>query len=521
MEKENIWRYGLVPFETKGKDKDKDSDKDKNNIDTAGKALLENENIDWSRSVEVQKQFEPDVILATYSDTKAWTPFASCGCEPRDLYTILQCNALVCALATFLYLDKRNDKAVSALVHQKEILHPGMIESIWSEISKRYNRNIKQDYLENCLLHIIKETKAPGSKRTIQAPPVLAPIIEAVLLKKVDEHSKIDKHFRTLMTVYNTYAYAPEGRSVRMGHSEVEKPSSISASTERKRQNRLCIAYERFYKEWMGISPPLQKNEHIEDTYASDFLQELVFHHRALSRSEQELEIAFGEYQSKIKPDIDGEVDDIAQTLYCLCRIPLVFGADKLKFRRRKTEYAFGQYFNFIKLTTVRFYERAGRNLEKACDMIRDLLDDQKFESLLKTNEETMNHCVRDFPDKFSIKRATAAVEGILEPDYYGKNSIAYAPSPDEYFSIVTETSQEKKNPVRTVRKNGKLKIEVDPDKVEPDISVAIARFKSKEIRDVFLSDLDAAERILANAINASSDQVILIELEAEDNKAH
>lgn len=116
---------------------------------------------------------------------------------------------------------------------------------------------------------------------------------------------------------------------------------------------------------------------------------------------------------------------------------------------------------------------------------------------------------------------AAAAVEGIFQPDYYGKNSIAYAPSPDEYFSIVTETSQEKKNPVRTVRKNGKLKIEVDPDKVEPDISVAIARFKSKEIRDVFLSDLDAAERILANAINASSDQVILIELEAEDNKAH
>ena len=515
MENKNIWRYGLVPFE------DNDNDEDKDKIDTAGKALQENENIDWSRSVEFQKQFEPDVILATYSDTKAWTPFASCGCEPRDLYKILQCNALVCALATFLYLDKRNDRAVSALVHQKEILHPGMIESIWSEISKRYDRNKKQDYLENCLLHIIKETKAPGSKRTIQANPVLAPIIEAVLLKKVDEHSKIDKHFRTLMTVYNTYAYAPEGRSVRTGHSEAEKPSSISASTERKRQNRLCIAYERFYKEWMELSPPLQKNEHIGDTYASEFLQELVFHHRALSRSEQELKVVFGEYQSKIKLDIDGEVDDIAQTLYCLCRIPLVFGADKLKFRRRKTEYAFGQYFNFIKLTTVRFYERAGRDLEKACDMIRGLLDDKKFESLIKTNEETMDHCVHNLTDKFLVKIAVAAVKGLSEPDYYGKNSIAYAPSPDEYFSIVTETSREKKNPVRTVRKNGKLKIEVDPDKVEPDISVVIARFGSKEKRDAFLSDLDATGHIISNAINAISGQVIPIALEAKDDEAH
>jgi|GEM_PF-3869843 len=510
MEKENIWKYGLVPFE------DNDNDEDKDKIDTAGKALQENENIDWSRSIEFQKQFESDVILATYSDTKAWTPFASCGCEPRDLYTILQCNALVCALATFLYLDKGNDKAVSALVHQKEILHPGIIESIWSEISTRHKRNIKQDYLENCLLHIIKETKAPGSKRTIQANPVLAPIIEAVLLKKVEEHSKIDKHYRTLMTVYNTYA--PEGRSVRMGS---EKPSSISESTERKRQNRLCIAYERFYKEWMRISPPLQKNEHIEDTYASDFLQELVFHHRALSRSERELEVVFGEYESKIKPDIDDEVDDIAQTLYCLCRIPLVFGADKLKFRRRKTEYAFGQYLNFIKLTTVRFYERAGRNLEKACDMIRGLLDDQKFEGLLKTNEETMDHCVHNLTDKFSVKRAAAAVEGFLEPDYYGKNSIAYAPSPDEYFSIVTETSQEKKKQVQTVRENGTLKIKAGQKQLEPDVSVAIARFKNKETRDAFLSDWDAAEHIIANAINASSDQVILIELEAEDNGAH
>ena len=45
MEKENIWKYGLVPFE------DNDNDEDKDKIDTAGKALQENENIDWSRSI--------------------------------------------------------------------------------------------------------------------------------------------------------------------------------------------------------------------------------------------------------------------------------------------------------------------------------------------------------------------------------------------------------------------------------------------------------------------------------------
>ena len=514
----DIWEYGLVPFESE------------EDICKAENMYLENNNYDLRNMMLLDKTIKQDVISALYSEVKPWIPFADCGCEPQKLYAILRCNALICALATFSRLDKRNDSAVSDLVSQE--LEAGEIKSIWDETLEYKWSKSRLDYLSHYLHHIAykdKERIQIGKKkrvrRVIKTSPVFAPIAETILLRKSREFEnseKVDKLFWTLVKVYATYA--PDGRLVRMGYSKTENPPSIPAATERQQRHRLCAAYEQFYNVWMGIPLSSVKNKCDEDTYISVFLQELVFHHRALSRSERALEnvAARRKYESKITLDVNSAVDDIAQTLYCTCRIPLVFGAEKLQFRKReKTDYFFGQYLDFIKLAIIRFYEQANHDVEGVCREIKKLLKNPDFKELFKENGENTKRCTTDLSERNLTEIAAAAVEGIFQPDYYGKNSMSYALSPDEHFSIVTETSQEKKNPVRTVRKNGKLKIEVDPDQVEPDISVAIARFKSKEIRDVFLSDLDAAERILANAINASSDQVILIELEAEDNKAH
>lgn len=452
----DIWEYGLVPFESE------------EDIRKAEDMYLENNNYDLRNMMFLDKTIEQDIISALYSEVKPWIPFADCGCEPQKLYAILRCNALICALATFSCLDKRNDSAVSDLVSQE--LEAGEIKSIWDETLEYKWSKSRLDYLSHYLHHIAyKDTKRIqiGKKkrvrRVIKTSPVFAPIAETILLRKSKEFEnseKVDKLFWTLVKVYATYA--PDGRFVRMGYSKTENPPSIPASTERQQRHRLCAAYEQFYNVWMGIPLSSMKNKCDEDTYISVFLQELVFHHRALSRSERELEVAFKEYQSKIKLDIDGEVDDIAQTLYCLCRIPLVFGADKLKFRRRKTDYFFGQYLDFIKLAIIRFYEQANHDVEDVCRTIRKLLRNPEIKELFKENGETMKRCVTnlpdmtDLPEKNLTEMAAAAVEGIFQPDYYGKNSIAYAMSPDEYFSIVTETSWEKKTQVLTVRKKWK-----------------------------------------------------------------
>ena len=514
----DIWEYGLVPFESE------------EDIRKAENMYLENNNYDLRNMMLLDKAIKQDVISALYSEVKPWIPFADCGCEPQKLYAILRCNALICALATFSRLDKRNDSAVSDLVSQE--LEAGEIKSIWDETLEYKWSKSRLDYLSHYLHHIAykdKERIQIGKKkrvrRVIKTSPVFAPIAETILLRKSREFEnpkKVDKLFGTLVKAYATYA--PDGRSVRMGYSEAERPSLVSESAERQRRHRLRVAYEQFYNVWMGMPLSSVKNKCDEDTYISVFLQELVFHHRALSRSERALEnvAARRKYESKTTLDVNRAVDDIAQTLYCTCRIPLVFGAEKLQFRKReKTDYFFGQYLDFIKLAIIRFYEQANHDVEDVCRTIRKSLRTPEFEGLFKENGETMKHCATGLLKKNLTEMAAAAVEGIFQPDYYGKNSIAYAPSPDEYFSIVTETSRAKENPVHIFRENGKLKIKVDSKKFDPDISVAIVRFGNKEKQDVFLSNLEATGQILSNAITAISDQVILIAPEDDDDEIH
>lgn len=507
----NIWEHGLVPFESEAE------------IIAAKKEYQEQNNIDLRHVIFLDKTIEQDVILAIYSDTKAWIPFADCGCEPRELYTILRCNALVCALATFSYLDTRSDRAISDLISQKKELDAGVIESILDEATERHRRNVKQDYLENCLLQIAykeKETVQAGKKTKselkIKTKPIFAPIIEVILSKKLEEldqrgEEKVDKLFPALVKVYDTYC--AEGRSVRAGYSKradsASIPEPISSEAKRQRRHRLCAAYERFYNEWMGMAILSQEHEREEDAHVSEFLQELVFHHRALSRSEQALKIASKHYEGEL--DIDGEVDNIAETLYCMCRIPLVFGADELRFRKRETEYAFGQYLDFIKLTIIRVYEQSNHDIGTACNTIRGLLKDSKFEELFKKLEKATDHCTIELPEKYLVERATAAVKGILKPDYYGKSGVTYAMSPDEYFSTVTETSRVNENSVHLFRENGKLKIQVDPREFGTDIRVGIACFKSKEKRDAFLTAPDEIKRIVAATFGATPEHFALV----------
>ena len=103
---ENIWKHGLVPFESEAE------------IIAAKKEFQEKNNIDLQHAMFLDKTIEQDAILAIYSDIKAWIPFADCGCEPRELYAILRCNALVCALATFSYLDTRSGRAILDLIRK-------------------------------------------------------------------------------------------------------------------------------------------------------------------------------------------------------------------------------------------------------------------------------------------------------------------------------------------------------------------------------------------------------------------
>lgn len=513
---ENIWKYGLVPFE---------SDEEIIAAEEDYQAKYRRDLKQWALGAQAGDR---NIIPGIYLTTNAWTPFADCGCEPKVLYDILEYNALVCALLTFLYLEKSNDRAISDLVSQQNELSVGVIESIWYDVTERYRRNKKQDYLENCLLQIAYKAKEEEPARTgkkaktefkIKTKPIFAPIVEVILSKKYEEFNKpdeekVDRLFPALVKTYDTYC--TKGRAVKTGHSRLagSAPISKSISSEAKRQrwHRLCTVYERFYNEWMGMDVSSQKNKCETDSCVSEFLKELVFHHRALLMSEQDLKRASSnlKYPKEGTQTIGREVEDIAATLRCRCQIPLVFGAEQLKFRKRDIDYAFGQYLDFIKLTVMLFYEQANHNTTAACDTIRDLLKDSKYKEDSKTFEQRRDDSAIDLPEELLAKIAKAAVEGISTPDYYGKGRIAYALSPDEYFSIDTRTSNESEIHVHTVESGRKMKIAVQPMKFDPDLSVGVACFKSKEKRDLFLTAPDEIGQSVAETFGADLDQIVL-----------
>ena len=153
---ENIWKHGLVPFESEGE------------IAEAEKEFEETYQVDLKYLVIREKSKPPiDAVLPAYYITKAWTPFVDCGREPQELYTILQCNALVCALIAFSYLDKNNDREVLDLISQekKKDLHTGVVEDILSDAYTHLKRNAAQEYLGNCLLYMVyKQDKQKKTK---------------------------------------------------------------------------------------------------------------------------------------------------------------------------------------------------------------------------------------------------------------------------------------------------------------------------------------------------------------------
>lgn len=190
-----------------------------------------------------------------------------------------------------------------------------------------------------------------------------------ILSKKYEEFNKPDKEkvdrlFPALVKTYDTYC--TKGRAVKTGHARLadsaSTPESISDAADRQRRHRLCTAYGRFYNEWMEMDVSSQKNKCETDSCVSEFLKELVFHHRALLMSEQDLKRASSnpKYSKEGSQTIGREVEDIAATLRCRCQIPLVFGAEQLKFGKRDIDYAFGQYLSLLFILDSSVFSEGG-----------------------------------------------------------------------------------------------------------------------------------------------------------------
>lgn len=436
-----------------------------------------------------------DIVQSAYSITQAWKPFLDYGCTSEELRTILQCNALVCSLMAFEYLSWPDVDVSKKLpeISKGFDIPPATIKDLIRDIRTQKKKadgnqsNAYANYFNNCLLNMI-------SQSDLTANPIFLPVIGALLLNR--EHKRrIDKDFRSLCRA--SYTYSPE--------------SNDFDELLRKQQSRLNASYDRFYNTLRDIVMSVPVSEDRAAKARTEFLKELIFHHRALSRCERDLSAL------TVRGNISFErqVNTILTALQYRCKIPVVFGADSFSFPEGKPMHALGQYYDFITLTAVSYYEKAHRNIEEAYNLILQCLNNYSFCEFL---ESEMNHKTlsenpnrrddKNIPGKHYAQRAQIVVDCFSPRDYYGNPNCEYTMTQDELLAICTDQShlcQSNDTATSNLRKMQCF---------DPDVGLFVVTFNCKKDKEDALAYPSILKSFLKQNFELKSNEIVFVDPE-------
>lgn len=478
---ENTWNQRLVLFQSE------------DDILGAEKQICDRYQTPLQYMISLRSDESPlRIVQSAYDITQAWKPFWDCNCTPEMLRTILQSNALVCSLISFEYLSRSNVDISEKLPEiSTGDIYPATVKDLLKDARKQKGRSGKThsdasvNYFNNCLLSMISQS---GST----ANPIFLPVVGALLLNR-DSNRRIDNAYRSLCRALNNYDFE----------------SDTSDEGLRKRQSKLNISYDSFYNTLRDVACSVPEAEDRVDKAKNEFLKELIFHYRALSKCEQDLlklpvraNMAF-EYQ----------ISTILATLQYKCKIPLVFGADSFSFPERNEMRALGQYYDFITLTAVSYYERAQRNINEAYNLIRQCLNDcslrEFLESELNCRTFSSNLSRRDDKNilgKYCALKAKKAVECFSPQYYYSSQNCEYAMTQDDLFRICT------------VHSNSYPPCNVSTSNLgsahsfDPDVGLIIFTFNSKKDKEDALAYPSILKSFLQQNFDLKSNEIAFVD---------
>lgn len=451
----------------------------------------------YQTPIEFMTSFRSDgsplgIVQSAYAITQAWKPFWDYGCTPEELSIILQYNALVCSLMSLKYLSCPSVDVIETLSRRlrESNIYPGNIKDFIKDAKaqkKEEDENQSgsyEDYFNNCLLNMISQSDS-------KANPIFLPAIEALLLNR-NRKRRIDKDFRSLYRISGTYIHE----------------SNTSDELLRKQQSRLNASYDRFYNTLRDVVRSVPKPEDSGDKAITEFLKELIFHHRALSKCERDL----SGLTVRGNMSFECQIDTILMALQYRCQIPLVFGADSFSFPGGKQMHALGQYYDFVNLTAISYYEKAHRDVKEACNLIRQCLKNNSF---FKPIESGTNFS--KFPDnlirqddknilgKYYAQRARKVIDCFSQYYYYGNQNNEYTMTRDDLLNICTDHDnlcQQRNAPKGNFDKLHNF---------DSDLHVIVFEFEDKETKEAALAYPDALKTFLKETYDLRSDEMVFV----------
>ena len=434
-----------------------------------------------------------DIVQSAYAITQAWKPFWDYGCTPEKLSIILQYNALVCSLMSLKYLSCESVDVIDALSRktwESNVCSGNIKDFIKDARAQKRTEDANQsdtyeDYFNNSLLNMI-------SQSDLKANPIFLPAIEALLLNRNRKRRRIDKAFRSLYRISCSYIHE----------------NNASDELLRKQQSRLNIAYDHFYNTLRDVVQSVPEPEDIGDKAITEFLKELIFHHRALSKCERDL----SGLTVRGNMSFECQIDTILMALQYRCQIPLVFGADSFSFPEGKQMHTLGQYYDFINLTAISYYEKAHRDVKEASNLIRQCLMNNSFckpvesgANFSKSPDNSSRQDDKNILGKYFAQRARKVVDCFSHYHYYGNQNNEYTMTRDDLLNICTD-------PYHSYDQSNAPKSNlIKPQNFDPDLHVIIFEFEDKETKEAALAYPNVLKTFLKETYDLRSDEMVFV----------
>ena len=203
----------------------------------------------------------------------------------------------------------------------------------------------------------------------------LAPIVREIVWN-ITEKKRTESIDYKMMRVLQLYTEYIDGRPPVEEWDEWMDDENEMA-TQRKRKERLMKQYDEFCEELVEIGNKRDENESCSEYMINEFAKEMIYHSRAIIEFENfltTLKDVSVDMNVDIKDAIKSEVDRWVLNLDYKCDIPVVFCTEGLTFFKKF--FSRNRYVSFLCEVVRSIYVLAGRNSQKAYDILKKYVDE-------------------------------------------------------------------------------------------------------------------------------------------------
>lgn len=354
----------------------------------------------WYNTVDCKKIIDRETIeMILYNALNKYAPWEDFCMDERDVKGFFYINALAYALLTFKYLsspymtlenimcDSKQGEAVEGNIGLKSKIKEfqekcrGICNNNerWKEkIREKVETENRSEDQKIKIEHYVNLIKLPCTYIFFSQDKIkdfLAPVVREIVWN-ITEKKRTESIDYKMMRVLQLYTEYIDGRPPVEEWDEWMDDENEMA-TQRKRKERLMKQYDEFCKELVEIGNKRDENESCSEYMINEFAKEMIYHSRAIIEFENfltTLKDVSVDMNVDIKDAIKSEVNRWVLNLDYKCDIPVVFCTEGLTFFKKN--FSRNRYVSFLCEVVRSIYVLAGRNSQKAYDILKKYVDE-------------------------------------------------------------------------------------------------------------------------------------------------